>query len=154
MKKFPLFIQHDSMQCGIACLCMICKFFGRSISIETMANLCHANKEGVSLMGLSESATILGFHAIAARTSINKLQIVPLPCILHWNQWLSTNTNGEDKGIAMFLETTPAFFAYKMQKEENIKEKRSFRFLLGYVKKYRKYFGQIVLGLVVGSLYS
>ena len=25
------------------------------------------------LMGLSESATILGFHAIAARTSINKL---------------------------------------------------------------------------------
>ncbi len=86
MKKFPLFIQHDSMQCGIACLCMICKFFGRSISIETMANLCHANKEGVSLMGLSESATILGFHAIAARTSINKLQIVPLPCILHWNQ--------------------------------------------------------------------
>lgn len=86
MKKFPLFIQHDSMQCGIACLCMICKFFGRSISTETMTNLCHANKEGVSLMGLSESATILGFHAIAARTSINKLQIVPLPCILHWNQ--------------------------------------------------------------------
>lgn len=39
-----------------------------------------------------------------------------------------------------------------MQNEENIKEKRSFRFLLGYVKKYRKYFGQIVLGLVVGSL--
>lgn len=72
MKKFPLFIQHDSMQCDIACLCMICKFFGRSISIETMVNLCHANKEGVSLMGLSESATILGFHAIAARTSINK----------------------------------------------------------------------------------
>ena len=66
--------------------------------------------------------------------------------------WLNTNTNGEDKGIAMFLETTPAFFAYKMQKEENKKEKRSFRFLLGYVKKYRKYFGQIVLGLVVGSL--
>ena len=52
----------------------------------------------------------------------------------------------------MFLETTPAFFAYKMQNEENIKEKRSFRFLLGYVKKYRKYFGQIILGLVVGSL--
>ena len=66
--------------------------------------------------------------------------------------WLNTNTNGEDKGIAMFLETTPAFFAYKMQIEENKKEKRSFRFLLGYVKKYRKYFGQIVLGLVVGSL--
>ena len=66
--------------------------------------------------------------------------------------WISTNSNGEDKGIAMFLETTPAFFTYKMQGEENIKEKRSFRFLFGYVKKYRKYFGQIILGLIVGSL--
>ena len=52
----------------------------------------------------------------------------------------------------MFLETTPAFFTYKMKGEENVKEKRSFRFLFGYVKKYRKYFGQIILGLVVGSL--
>lgn len=67
MIKNPLFIQHDSMQCGIACLCMICKFFGRSISTETMANLCHANKEGVSLMGLSESATILWFSCYSCK---------------------------------------------------------------------------------------
>lgn len=66
--------------------------------------------------------------------------------------WISTSSNGEDKGIAMFLETTPAFFTYKMKGEENVKEKRSFRFLFGYVKKYRKYFGQTILGLVVGSL--
>lgn len=39
-----------------------------------------------------------------------------------------------------------------MEGEENIKEKRSFRFLFGYVRKYRKYFGQIILGLVIGSL--
>ena len=39
-----------------------------------------------------------------------------------------------------------------MECEENVKEKRSFRFLFGYVKKYRKYFGQIILGLVIGSL--
>ena len=52
----------------------------------------------------------------------------------------------------MFLETTPAFFTYKMEGEEHIKEKRSFRFLFGYAKKYRKYFGQIILGLIIGSL--
>ena len=52
----------------------------------------------------------------------------------------------------MFLETTPAFFTYNMECEENVKEKRSFRFLFGYVKKYSKYFGQIILGLVIGSL--
>lgn len=48
--------------------------------------------------------------------------------------WASTSSNGEDRGIAMFLETTPAFFTYKMNGEESIKEKRSFRFLFGYVK--------------------
>ena len=66
--------------------------------------------------------------------------------------WISTRSNEEDKGIAMFLETTPAFFTYKMEGEKLIKEKRSFRFLFGYVKKYRKYFGQIILGLIIGSL--
>lgn len=39
-----------------------------------------------------------------------------------------------------------------MEGEEHIKEKRSFRFLFGYAKKYRKYFGQIILGLIIGSL--
>ena len=66
--------------------------------------------------------------------------------------WISMSSNGGDKGIAMFLETTPAFIAYKMKGEEGIKENRSFRFLFRYVKKYRKYFGQIILGMVVGSL--
>ena len=68
------------------------------------------------------------------------------------NHWISTSSNGEDKGVVMFLETTPRFYSYVTGDDEDLKEKRSFRFLFGYVKKYRKYFGQIVLGLVLGSL--
>ena len=64
--------------------------------------------------------------------------------------WISTQSGGEEKGIAMFLEPTPAF--YEKQIDEEPKEERSFKFLFGYIKKYRKYFGQIVLGLLVGSL--
>ena len=179
--------QHDSMQCGIASLQMVCKYFGREYTLDSLSKLCFATTEGVSMLGINEAANTLGLHTVCARISIVMLNEAPLPCILHWNQnhfvvlykikkskkfyvadpgkglvaytldefkqhWISTNSNGEDKGIAMFLETTPAFFTYKMQDEENIKEKRSFRFLFGYVKKYRKYFGQIILGLVVGSL--
>ena len=179
--------QHDSMQCGIASLQMVCKYFGREYTLDSLSKLCFATTEGVSMLGINEAANTLGLHTVCARISIVMLNEAPLPCILHWNQnhfvvlykikkskkfyvadpgkglvaytldefkqhWISMNSNGEDKGIAMFLETTPAFFTYKMQDEENIKEKRSFRFLFGYVKKYRKYFGQIILGLVVGSL--
>ena len=64
--------------------------------------------------------------------------------------WVSTQSDGEEKGIAMFLEPTPAFYEKKMDEEPT--EERSFKFLFGYIKQYRKYFGQIVLGLLVGSL--
>ena len=186
-KTIESFHQHDSMQCGIASLQMVCKYFGREYTLDSLSKLCFATTEGVSMLGINEAANTLGLHTACARISIAMLNEAPLPCILHWNQnhfvvlykikkskkfyvadpgkglvaytldefkqhWISTNSNGEDKGIAMFLETTPAFFTYKMQGEEKIKEKRSFRFLFGYVKKYRKYFGQIILGLVVGSL--
>ena len=187
MKKIAIIHQHDSMQCGIACLQMVCKYFGREYPMDSLSKLCFATTEGVSLLGINEAANTLGLHATCARATTSILSEVPLPCILHWNQnhfvvlykvknrkkfyvadsgkglvtydlnefkkhWISTRANGEDKGIAMFLETTPAFFTYKMKGEENVKEKRSFCFLFGYVKKYRKYFGQIILGLIVGSL--
>ena len=187
MRKITIIFQHDSMQCGIACLQMVCKYFGREYSLDSLSKLCFATTEGVSMLGINEAANTLGLHTISARVITTMLGKAPLPSILHWDQnhfvvlykvkkgkkfyvadpgkglvtygldefkqhWISTKSNGEDKGIAMFLETTPAFFTYKMEDEEHIKEKRSFRFLLGYVRKYRKYFGQIILGLVVGSL--
>ena len=175
------------MQCGIACLQMICGYYGKKYSSEYLSKLCFATTEGVSMLGINDAANTLGFHTLCVKIATKDLEKVPLPCILHWNQnhfivlykvkngkkfyvadpgkglvtygldefkkhWVSTKSNGEAKGIAMFLETTPAFFTYKMEGEANLKEKRSFRFLFGYVKKYRKYFGQIVLGLVVGSV--
>lgn len=51
----------------------------------------------------------------------------------------------------MFFETTPAFFEFKMDGMTDASERRSFRFLFGYIKKYRKYFLQIVIGLILGS---
>ena len=50
----------------------------------------------------------------------------------------------------MFVEPTPDF--YKTTTDEKHEGERSFKFLFGYIKKYRKYFGQIVLGLLAGSL--
>ena len=57
---------------------------------------------------------------------------------------------GKEEGIAMFVEPTPDF--YKTTIDEKHEGERSFKFLFGYIKKYRKYFGQIVLGLLAGSL--
>lgn len=65
------------------------------------------------------------------------------------NHWISTQSKGEEKGIAMFIQPTPAFHELS---GETTNRKRSFNFLFGYIKQYRRYFGQIILGALVGCV--
>ena len=182
--SFYFYRQHDAMQCGIACMAMVCKYYGRKCSFETLSNTCTITNEGVSMQALKQLAEALGFDVLCGKASLYQIKDINYPCLLHWNQnhfvvlykvkkngfyiadpakghvkydlevfkkhWVSTQSDGEEKGIVMFLEPTPAF--YEKQMEEQPTEERSFRFLFGYIKQYRKYFGQIVLGLLVGSL--
>ena len=185
--SFKCIIQSDSMMCGITCLQMVCKHFGREVSLRTLSKLCVATSEGVSMLGVNEAANKLGLRTMCARTDFDTLSKATLPCVLHWNQnhfvvlykvrkgrifyvadpgkglvkynleefgkhWVSTASQGEEKGIAMFLEPTLEFYSHKVDNEEEDGSPRSFQFLFGYIKQYRKYFGQIVLGLLVGSL--
>ena len=64
--------------------------------------------------------------------------------------WVSTKTNGEEKGIALLLEPTEAFYSQELQ-QDPIQRSR-LNFLWGYLKKYRRFFGQLILGLLIGSL--
>ena len=83
---FPFVRQHDSMQCGAACLSMICRHFGLRYSIAKISDLCPATTEGVSMHGISETAKRIGFRVVSAKSTIAALQEGPLPAILHWNQ--------------------------------------------------------------------
>lgn len=64
--------------------------------------------------------------------------------------WVEMGQNHEGKGIAMFLEPTQTF--YENDNEYETRVDKPFKFLFGYIKQYRKYFFQIILGLLVGSL--
>ncbi len=189
MRRFPFVKQLDAMQCGVACLKMVCMHYGREVSMERLSQICHVTSEGVSLLGISEAANDMGLRSVCVRTTLENVLQAPLPCILHWNQnhfvvlykagkgkrfyiadpgkgllkysleefknhWVSTRSGGEDKGIAMLLEPTPAFYSPKAEGngEDGKENPRSFRFLFGYIRKYKKYFGQVILGLAVGSL--
>jgi len=39
-KKFPFEYQLDAMDCGPACLKMICKYFGKYYSLQYLRDLC------------------------------------------------------------------------------------------------------------------
>lgn len=62
--------------------------------------------------------------------------------------WISTTKNGENQGIALLLEPTPAFYEQADEKPDKTK----FRFLFKYLKPHKKLIWQLVLGLVFGSL--
>lgn len=74
------------MQCGIACLQMICAYYGIHFSIDYLSKKCFATAEGVSLLGINEASNKLGFHTVCGRVSLEQMKQAPLPCILYWNQ--------------------------------------------------------------------
>ena len=86
MSSFHLCRQKDSMQCGIACLSMICHHYKKNYSIETLSKYCIATNQGVSLLGISKAANEVGLQTVCAKLSVNQLSQVKLPCIIHWNQ--------------------------------------------------------------------
>ncbi len=184
MDRFRVVRQHDGMQCGVACMAMICRHYDKGLSISWLESLCHASREGVSLKALHDLSIELGMDSVAGKVSLDDLYEVPLPCILHWNQnhfvvlykisdrhtrfwiadpgkgkyrcdikemkqhWISTESNGVEKGIAMFLEPNDRFGSIR----EGKPERRSFRFMMGYLRQYKRYFFQIFCGLLLGCL--
>lgn len=174
--------QKDVMQCGIACLAMVCRHYGADTDIDDIEKLCPSNREGVSLLALSETAEELGLENESAKLTPEQLALVPVPCILHWNQnhfvvlrKVSKNgsyfyvsdpgkgrirydagefarhwaADGDGRGIAMVLQPTEAFYA---RRDKVLRQKRTLRFIMGYVARYRRHFAQIMLGMLVGSL--
>lgn len=85
--KFPSYIQLDGMDCGAACLQIISKYYGRYFSQQTMRELCHITRNGVSLRGISDAAETIGYRTIGTKLTWEQLQNdAMLPCIVHWNQ--------------------------------------------------------------------
>ena len=85
-KAFPIYIQSDAMQCGATCLRMICSYYGIDYSLAFISEFCQASNAGVSLKGINDAATQMGFDPVCCRASLSEIENAPFPCILHWRQ--------------------------------------------------------------------
>jgi ABC-type bacteriocin/lantibiotic exporters, contain an N-terminal double-glycine peptidase domain len=65
-------------------------------------------------------------------------------------KWCNSMYKGEDTGIALILEPTQDF--YKQQSDKT--NTKSLKFLFSYFLKYKKFFGQLIIGLLLGSLFQ
>ena len=87
MKAFPHYLQLDAMDCGLTCLRMIAKYYGKNYSLQTLRSRSFLTREGLSMLGISDAAESIGFRTSGVRITLKQLEEdMPLPCILHWNQ--------------------------------------------------------------------
>jgi ATP-binding cassette subfamily B protein len=173
--------QRSEMDCGPSCIYMIAKYYGKSLDLNAMSNFSKLGKEGTNLIGLSDTAEKFGFRTLSVKISIDQLiSEVPLPCIVHWNQnhfvvvtsnssktkievadpahgiikytrdefcknWIQANENVP--GVTLLLEPTPEFYKHNDSQVSSI----SWDFLFRYLYQYKRYFFQLVLGLIIAS---
>ena len=87
MNKFPNYKQTESKDCGPTCLKIIAKYYGKTINIQELREYSETTRDGSNLLMLSDAAEKIGFRTIGVKSSVEQLDEVPLPCILHWNKY-------------------------------------------------------------------
>ena len=83
-RRFPHVFQLDEMDCGAACLAMICRFYGRAVPLSYIREVAHTSTRGTTLNGITHAAEALGLSARSIRASKSRLEDLPLPAIVHW----------------------------------------------------------------------
>lgn len=180
-KRFPFYHQHDANDCGPTCLRMIAAHYGKRYSLEYICEQASFIRTGISMLGISEVAEKLGFRAIGAKISYAKLEEMPLPCIVYWNQSHFVVVHKIDKKKQLVYIANPAQGLLKLSKKEfcncwmstdngkgatllleptpsfyekEIPQERKGNFLslLQYLRQYKNLIFQLVLGLSFGSL--
>jgi len=65
--KYPHVQQHDSSDCGAACIASVCYFYGREINIMKLREILGTDISGTTIKGITDAVGKLGFEARAVR---------------------------------------------------------------------------------------
>ncbi len=84
---FPLILQADSSDCGVASLAMIAEWYGILVNYDSLRQQCQVSRIGVSLLMVNEQAQKLGFSTEAVQLNFENLQAEEkqMPCIVFWD---------------------------------------------------------------------
>ena len=169
IKRFEHVAQIDEMDCGAASLGMICRFFGRKVSLPRIRQLCHTSTDGTSLKAICRAATELGLAARALKISLRNLPLVPLPAIVHWegNHWMVlTEVNAAYVRVgdpALGMRKIPrkqfeqdwsgyaALFDYTTAFADAPESRSGVAWVLPFLSKFRGYLLQVLLLAVAVS---
>ena len=115
-QSYPHIQQQSSSDCGAACLAMISRYWGKSISINYLRELIGIGRSGASLKNLAVAAENIGYQARPVRASISKIVETKNPWIAHWkgDHYVVVYRLKGDK----FLVADPATGKYEISRSE------------------------------------
>ncbi len=166
---FPHVRQIDEMDCGAAALAMVCRHFGKRVSLPRIRQLAHTALDGTSLRSLVGAASELGLAARAVKSNPDQLDQIPLPAIVHWegHHWIVLYDVGKRHvriadpatGLsrisrAEFAEKWSgyaALFDYTKRFEQAPVSKQTWGWALTYLKPFRVTLFQVLTLAVVTS---
>lgn len=80
----PLVHQTESAECGMACLAMICGYYGKNIDLITLRRQFNLSARGTTMSGLINTANELGLTTRPLSLELEELSALRMPCVLHW----------------------------------------------------------------------
>lgn len=136
IRRFPLVYQIDEMDCGAACLAMVCRHFGRKVSLSRIRPLVHTSLDGSSLRGLCEAAAELGLAARSVKASPANFAKMPLPAIIHWegNHWVVLYHLSESHAWIV----DPALGYVKVTRQELLANWTGYAALFDYTEEFER----------------
>ncbi len=84
--RFPFFSQLEANDCGPTCIQMIASYYKKRIPLEQIKEFCGISRLGITTLDLIECLKYIGFETAVVSISLNELQMMPLPAILHWRK--------------------------------------------------------------------
>lgn len=116
IKRFRLIQQAEEMDCGAACLAMICRHYGIPMTLGKLRELANVTREGATLDSLSRVGESLGFTTRGVRCTYEALLGFDLPFIAHWEGYHYIVVYGLSKHHVWVADPGPGF--RKMTVEE------------------------------------
>jgi ATP-binding cassette, subfamily B, bacterial HlyB/CyaB len=84
IKRFPLVEQAEEMDCGAACLAMLCRHYSIPMTLGKLRELANVTTQGATMESLARAGESLGFTTRGVQCTYEALLGFELPFIAHW----------------------------------------------------------------------
>ena len=116
IRRFALVEQAEEMDCGAACLAMICRHHGIAMTLGKLRELANVTTQGATLDSLARAGESLGFTTRGVQCTHDSLLGFELPFIIHWEGYHYVVVYGVSKRWVWVAD--PALGFRKMAVEE------------------------------------